>query len=110
MFTKPQPHQDEVIREFERWIELFNKTGVLVDLGNHFITDDPANLTKSRLPSGASLAAGAYVTYTDQQLGLDFRLERQGAGFLWPSWTRLASTCSTPTILSRSSMATARLA
>ncbi|MEE3053763.1 MAG: lamin tail domain-containing protein [Planctomycetota bacterium] len=55
-----------------RWIELYNRSGSTVDLSGYYLTDDPANLTKSRLAAGTSLASGAFLTFTDTELGLDF--------------------------------------
>ena len=42
------------------WIELHNPTGIAADLDGYYLTDDPGNLTKWRLPA-VSLAPDAYL-------------------------------------------------
>lgn len=45
-------------------IELRNLTNQTVNLSNYYLSDDPANRTKYRIPSGTTIAPGGYVAFT----------------------------------------------
>lgn len=61
-----------------RWIELYNRSGEAVELGGHYLTNDASNLAKSRIADGTSIAPGAWRTFTDTELGLDFSVALPG--------------------------------
>ncbi|RIK79329.1 MAG: hypothetical protein DCC68_13495 [Planctomycetota bacterium] len=45
-------------------IELRNLTNQTVNISNYYLSDDPANRTKYRIPSGTTLAPGGYVAFS----------------------------------------------
>jgi hypothetical protein len=47
--------------EFDDWIELYNTSGVDVDLSGWYITDKPDNLTKYDIPAGTMILANEYL-------------------------------------------------
>ena len=51
-------------------IELFNPTASAVNLEGWFLTDNPHNPTKYRIPAGFTIAAGHYLTFTSSQFGV----------------------------------------
>ena len=61
-----------------RWIELYNRSDSSVDLSGYHVTDDPSDLDRATIPGGTSLAAGAHMTLTDTELGLDFSVAQAG--------------------------------
>jgi hypothetical protein len=74
---------------FADWFELHNPTGVTIDIGDHFLSDDDGALTKWRIPAGTTIAPGEHLliwaddppdpqnpAYTD--LHAAFRLSAQG--------------------------------
>lgn len=50
-------------------VELFNPTASHADLGGWFLTDDPHEPKKYRIPSGSYLSAGGYMTLTADDFG-----------------------------------------
>ncbi len=46
----------------EDWIELYNSSASTVNIGGWFLSDDPVNPQKWVIPSGQTIAAGAYRT------------------------------------------------
>ena len=53
--TLPDPDFDD----YGDWIELYNGSEEAVDLGGHFLTDDPDEPQQWRIPDGTTLAPGA---------------------------------------------------
>jgi len=51
-------------------IELFNPTASAVNLGGWFLTDNPQQPKKYRIPAGFTIAAGHYLTFTSTQFGV----------------------------------------
>lgn len=49
--------------QFEDWIELHNLTDRDIDLGGYFLSDNPANLPKWKIPSGTILPAKGFLTF-----------------------------------------------
>lgn len=47
--------------DYGDWIELYNGSEILADLGGHFLTDDPETPQKWRIPDGTTLAPGAFL-------------------------------------------------
>jgi len=45
--------------EYDDWIELFNPSDQMIDLEGFFVSDDPSDLFKRRLPAGLQLEPGA---------------------------------------------------
>jgi hypothetical protein len=73
---------DPVHGDFSDWIELYNSSGIAVDLTGYFLSDDTADLFKWQLPDGATLAAGEFllVFADDRDYGLhtSFNLNKMG--------------------------------
>lgn len=55
--TLPDPDFDD----YGDWIELYNGSEEAVDLGGHFLTDDPDEPQQWRIPDGTTLAPGAFL-------------------------------------------------
>jgi hypothetical protein len=53
----------------ERWIELYNRGSQTVDLSGFHITDTPADFTKSTIVNGTSIAPGAFLVFSEAQIG-----------------------------------------
>ena len=47
--------------EFPDWIELYNEEGTAVDLNGYYLTDDPADLTKSPITQTLTIPAGGFL-------------------------------------------------
>jgi hypothetical protein len=66
------------------WIELFNPSTSPVDIGGWFLSDDANAPAKFRIPSGTTIAAGGYATFTEAQFNptpgsvTSFSLSSQG--------------------------------
>lgn len=50
-------------------IEIFNPTTTAADLGGWFLTDDPSEPRKYRIPDGATLCAGCFMAIDEAQFG-----------------------------------------
>jgi hypothetical protein len=50
-------------------VELFNPTINLVALGGWFLTDDPHDPKKYRIPTGTQIAPGGFITFSTAQFG-----------------------------------------
>jgi hypothetical protein len=78
----------------ERWVELYNRSDATVDLSGYYLTDDPSNLTKARIPAGNSIPARGWRSFTEVALGLDFTPALTGGrvfvALVEPSGTRVA--------------------
>lgn len=87
--------------EHPDWIELFNPTGVAVDLSGWGLSDDADELLKWQFPAGTSIASGAYLvvfasgddTTVNGELHTNFQLAVSGefVGLSDPSETLLSS-------------------
>lgn len=70
--------------EFEDWIELHNATAAAVDVGGLFLTDDPAQPTRWRIPDATVIPPfGQLLVWADDDAGdgplhASFRLSAQG--------------------------------
>jgi CotH kinase protein/Lamin Tail Domain/Secretion system C-terminal sorting domain len=53
---------DEV-GEFEDWVELYNNNSFSVDLSDFYLSDNPANLSKWKLPNNTVIPAGGYLVF-----------------------------------------------
>lgn len=49
------------------FIELFNPNASAINIGDWFLTDDPAQPAKYRIPSGTTIPAGGYLVFTESQ-------------------------------------------
>lgn len=47
--------------EYPDWIELYNGEGTAVDLNGYYLSDDPANLTKSPITETLTIPAGGFL-------------------------------------------------
>ena len=62
--------QDPADSEFPDWFELFNAGSEAVDLSGFFLSDDPADVRRFRIPDGISIGAREYmVILADAQPG-----------------------------------------
>lgn len=70
--------------EHNDWIELYNTTSNVFDLGGLYLSDDPANITKWEIPAGTILPAGeVLVIWADNdtlQSGLHANFKLNSAG------------------------------
>lgn len=48
-------------------IELFNRTGLAIDISGWFLSDSKENLLKFQIPAGTILSAGGYITFDESQ-------------------------------------------
>ncbi|MEP0841744.1 MAG: lamin tail domain-containing protein, partial [Phycisphaerae bacterium] len=70
--------------EFPDWFELYNPNVLPVDLGGMYLSDDPANPTKYRIPNGVSIGPGQFVVFladddgTQGPLHANFKLNDDG--------------------------------
>lgn len=48
---------------YEDWIEIYNTSAASYDLSDHYLSDDPGNLTKYQIPSNTSLVAGDFMIF-----------------------------------------------
>lgn len=70
--------------EFEDWIEVHNTGAVPYDLTGHYLSDDPALVTKWQFPNGTMVPAGGYVrVWCDEEpldgpLHANFKLSKDG--------------------------------
>lgn len=75
--------------EFDDWIELYNNSGVTVDLSGAHLSDDAEMLTLWTFPEGTSIAPGDFlIVWADEDLaqdGLhaDFRLSAAGESVIF---------------------------
>lgn len=53
------------------FIELRNTTAAAIDLSGWFLSDDPLNPRKFRIPDGTTIAANAYLAFAQSQLGFN---------------------------------------
>lgn len=60
VLNRPEPGQQDAL-------ELWNPTGIAVDVGGWFLTDDPDAPFKYRIPAHTILAPGGYVVFTEAQ-------------------------------------------
>jgi hypothetical protein len=61
------------------WIELYNTTGLTIDIGGWFISDDPADLKKYQIAAGQSMLPYSYKVFTqDENFGSGFGLSELG--------------------------------
>jgi len=49
--------------EYEDWIELYNSTGVAMDISGYFLSDDAANPTKWQVPAATNINATGFVLF-----------------------------------------------
>ena len=47
----------------EDWIEIYNTSAASYDLSDHYLSDDPNNLTKYQIPTNTFLVAGDYIIF-----------------------------------------------
>ncbi len=47
--------------EFEDWIELYNPSAAAVDINGYYLSDDPGNVKKWKVPSSLMVPAGGFV-------------------------------------------------
>jgi hypothetical protein len=47
--------------EFEDWIELFNNSASAADISGYYLTDNPTNLNKWKIPANTIIPANGYV-------------------------------------------------
>ncbi|MCH8546380.1 MAG: CotH kinase family protein [Cryomorphaceae bacterium] len=48
---------------YEDWIEIYNTSAASYDLSDHYLSDDPSNLTKYQIPTNTFLVAGSYLIF-----------------------------------------------
>ncbi len=73
-----------LINEFqcepEGWVELYNPSSSSVPIGGYFLTDDPGDLTKFRIPDSTVLQGKGLAVFSKGQLG--FPMPAAGGG-IW---------------------------
>ncbi len=62
-----------LINEFEcepeGWIELYNPSSAAVDIGGYFLTDNPSDLTKFRIPDATTIQGNRFSVFDKEYLG-----------------------------------------
>lgn len=61
---------DSADGQFEDWIELYNQSGVPVDLSGYFLTDTPTNKVKFLIPNGWTIPANGFLLVWADEEGL----------------------------------------
>ena len=60
----PNPAEGELVDEegdSSDWIEIYNPTDILIDLGGWYLTDNDSNLTEWQFPAGVELDGGEFL-------------------------------------------------
>jgi len=60
----PDPDKGELVDEdgdSSDWIEIYNPTDILIDLGGWYLTDNDSNLTEWQFPAGVELDGGEFL-------------------------------------------------
>jgi CotH kinase protein/Lamin Tail Domain/Secretion system C-terminal sorting domain len=77
--------------QFDDWIELHNKSAAAVNIGGYFISDDPTNLKKWKIPANTTIPANGYqIIWADEDssqntatfLHANFKLSGSGEAVL----------------------------
>lgn len=70
---------------YRDWIELFNNTDSLIQLGGYYLTDDSLEITKWQIPNGSELASNTGMIIwadgedlSDRELHTNFKLSKDG--------------------------------
>jgi hypothetical protein len=72
--------------QYDDWVELYNRERATITVGGYYLTDDPANPRKWRIPTGTTIATGAYLlVWADGDTGASglhasFKLSSEGGG------------------------------
>ncbi|MCB0034273.1 MAG: CotH kinase family protein, partial [Anaerolineales bacterium] len=73
---------DNDTTNFSDWIEIYNAGSTSADLGGMYLSDDPADLEKWRIPSGTNIPAGGHYLFWADGLDEDnhtlFKLKHDG--------------------------------
>ncbi len=79
--TIPDPDEPG---SFEDWIEIYNSGTSIVNMGGMYLTDDPNNPTKWRIPGGVTIPSKGFLLFwadNDDEQGnthMNFRLDAEG--------------------------------
>ncbi|MFA9390595.1 MAG: CotH kinase family protein [Prolixibacteraceae bacterium] len=73
---------DPDYQKYSDWVELYNSSGNLIDLGGYFLSDSRNELQKWQFPAGTKLSPSGYLlVYADEKnekLHLNFKLNKSG--------------------------------
>jgi len=75
--------------EYDDWIEMYNKSSLIMNLSGYYITDSKSNLVKWKIPAGTTIPANGYlIVWADSdtlQAGLhsNFKLSSGGEKLLF---------------------------
>ena len=62
-------HSDEAVGD---WVELFNTTSGIIDIGGWFLSDDPGTPLKYQIEAGTVIGAGQYLIFSNRDhFGVD---------------------------------------
>lgn len=70
--------------EFDDWIELYNASGETMNLGGMYLSDNPSDPFKAKIPNGITLPPGGFLIFwADEQgsqgpLHVNFKLSKSG--------------------------------
>jgi parallel beta-helix repeat protein len=71
-----------LINEFQcdpdGWVELFNPSSEAINIGGYYLTDNPADLLKYRIPDGTTVEGNGFAAFDKAQLG--FLMPSAGGG------------------------------
>ncbi len=77
-----------LINEFqcdpEGWVELFNPSSETLDIGGYFVSDNPADLLKYRIPDGSIVMGNGFVALDKAELGFLMPSSDGGIFFVSP--------------------------
>ena len=75
--------------EYDDWIEMFNKSSLIMDVSGYYITDSKSNLVKWQFPKGTTIPANGYLIVwadndtTQNGLHSNFKLSSAGEKLLF---------------------------
>ncbi|MDX1430058.1 MAG: CotH kinase family protein, partial [Rhodothermales bacterium] len=73
---------DPEFGDYSDWLELYNPGPTTVDLGGYFLTDEPSEPTRWRIPDGISIEGGGHLVFwadgANSGMHTSFRLSAEG--------------------------------
>lgn len=83
-YSAPTLLINEVLCEPEGWMELYSPSLAGVSIGGYFLTDDPGDLLRFRIPDGTTLQANGLAVFEKGQTGFPMPLTGGGVFLVAP--------------------------